>query len=79
MFFLVLIEAVVVCIVAGACGLALSMAVFPLAARFVSGLAMPAATLATGVALAVALAVVSSAIPAVRAARLRVVSALAER
>jgi len=78
-FLLVLIEAVVVCILAGACGLALSLAVFPLAARFVSGLAMPAVTLAAGLALAVALAVASAAIPAARAARLRVVTALAER
>jgi putative ABC transport system permease protein len=78
-FFLVLIEAVVVCIAAGACGLALSTAVFPFAASIVSGLDMPPITLATGLALAVALAVFSAAIPAARAARLRVVSALADR
>lgn len=78
-FLLVLAEAVVVCIAAAACGLALSLAVFPLAARFVTALAMPAATLATGLVLAVALAIASAAIPAARAARLRVVSALAER
>ncbi|HUO19652.1 MAG TPA: ABC transporter permease [Steroidobacteraceae bacterium] len=78
-FLLVLAEAVAVCIAAAACGLALSLAVFPLAARFVTALAMPAATLATGLALAVTLAIASAAIPAARAARLRVVSALAER
>jgi putative ABC transport system permease protein len=78
-FLLVLAEAVVVCIAAAACGLALSLTVFPLAARFVTALAMPPATLATGLALAVTLAVASAAIPAARAARLRVVSALAER
>jgi putative ABC transport system permease protein len=77
-FLLVLIEAVAVCIVAAACGLALSMVVFPFAARVVSGLAMPPVTIAIGLGLAVALAAVSAAIPAVRAARLRVVSALAE-
>jgi putative ABC transport system permease protein len=79
LFLLVLAEAVVVCIAAAACGLALSLAVFPLAADFVTALAMPPATLATGLALAVTLAVASAAIPAARAARLRVVSALAER
>jgi putative ABC transport system permease protein len=78
-FLLVLIEAVVVCIVAAACGLALSTAVFPYAARVVSGLTMPPVTVAIGLALAVALAVVSAALPALRAARLQVVSALAER
>jgi putative ABC transport system permease protein len=78
-FLLVLAEAVVVCIAAAACGLALSLTVFPLAARFVTALAMPPATLATGLAIAVTLAVASAAIPAARAARLRVVSALAER
>ncbi|HEV2286687.1 MAG TPA: ABC transporter permease, partial [Steroidobacteraceae bacterium] len=78
-FALVLAEAVVVCIAAAACGLALSLAVFPLAARFVTALAMPPATLATGLALAVGLAIASAAIPAARAARLRVVSALAAR
>jgi putative ABC transport system permease protein len=79
LFLLVLAEAVVVCIAAAACGLALSLAVFPLAADFVTALAMPPATLATGLALAVTLAVASAAIPGARAARLRVVSALAER
>ena len=78
-FLLVLVEAVVVCIAAAACGLALSTVIFPYAARVVSGLTMPPVTVAIGLALAVALAVVSAAMPALRAARLRVVSALAER
>jgi len=78
-FLLVLVEAVLVCLAAAACGLALSLLVFPFAARFVSGLTMPPVTVATGLALAVALAAVSAAIPAVRAARLQVASALAER
>ena len=78
-FLLVLVEAVVVCIAAAACGLALSTAVFPYAARIVSGLTMPPVTVATGLALAVALALISAALPALRAARLRVVDALAER
>ena len=78
-FLLILAEAVVVCVAAAACGLALATLVFPLAARFVVGLAMPNATVAIGLALGAVLAVVSAAIPAIRAARLRVVSALAER
>lgn len=78
-FLLVLVEAAVVCIAAAACGLAVSTLVFPYAARIVSGLAMPPVIIAIGFALAVALAAVSSALPAARAARLRVVSALAER
>lgn len=78
-FLLVLVEAVVVCIAAAACGLALSTLVFPFAGRFVSGLAMPRVTIATGLLLAAVVAIVSAAIPAQRAARLRVVSALAER
>lgn len=78
-FLLVLVEAVVVCIAAAACGLALSTAVFPYAAHIVSGLTMPPVTVVIGLALAVALAVVSAAMPALRAARLRVVNALAER
>jgi len=78
-FLLVLIEAVVVCVAAGACGLALATVVFPFAGRFVFGLAMPKVTVVIGLALAAALALVSAAIPAARAARLRVVSALAER
>jgi putative ABC transport system permease protein len=77
-FLLVLVEAVVVCIAAAACGLALSTAVFPFAARIVFGLAMPPLTVVVGLALAVALAVASAALPALRAARLRVASALAD-
>lgn len=78
-FVLILAEAVVVCLAAAACGLALATVVFPFAGRLVFGLAMPNATVALGLVLAAALAVVSAALPAARAARLSVVSALAER
>ena len=78
-FLLILAEAVVVCLVAAGCGLALANAVFPFAGRFVFGLAMPKVTVAVGLTLAIAVALVSAAIPAARAARLRVVAALAER
>jgi putative ABC transport system permease protein len=78
-FFLILVEAVAVCVAAAACGLALATLVFPFAGRFVFGLAMPNVTVAIGLALAAVVALVSAAIPAARAARLRVVSALTER
>jgi putative ABC transport system permease protein len=78
-FLLILAEAVVVCVVAAGCGLALANVVFPFAGRFVFGLAMPRVTVAIGLALAAAVALVSATIPAARAARLRVVAALAER
>jgi ABC-type lipoprotein release transport system permease subunit len=68
-----------VCVVAAGCGLALANVVFPFAGRFVFGLAMPRVTVAIGLALAAAVALVSATIPAARAARLRVVAALAER
>lgn len=78
-FLLILAEAVVVCVVAAGCGLALANVVFPFAGRFVFGLAMPKVTVAVGLTLAIAVALVSAAVPAARAARLRVVAALAER
>ncbi len=78
-FLLVLAEAVTVCVAAAAFGLALATVVFPLAARFVFGLAMPKVTVAIGLALAVGVALVSAALPAARAARLQIVTALAER
>ena len=76
---LVLAEAVIVCVAAAACGLALATVVFPFAGRFVFGLTMPGVTVAAGLALAALLAAMSAAIPAVRAGRLRVVNALADR
>jgi putative ABC transport system permease protein len=78
-FFLILGEAVGVCVAAAAFGLALATLVFPFASRFVFGVAMPNVTVAIGLALAAAVALVSAAIPAARAARLRIVDALAER
>jgi len=78
-FFLILIEAVVVCVAAAAGGLALATLVFPFAGRFVFGLAMPRVTVLFGLTLAAVVALVSAALPAARAARLQVVSALAER
>lgn len=78
-FLLVLGEAATVYITAAACGLALATVVFPLAGRFVFGLAMPKVTVVLGLAIAMAAALVSAALPAMRAARLHIVTALAQR
>jgi len=78
-FLLILGEAFTVCILAAALGLALATATLPLAARFVTGLAMPKITLAIGLGLSVLVALISAAAPALLAARLRVAAALAER
>jgi putative ABC transport system permease protein len=78
-FLLILAEAITVCIAAAACGLALAAAALPIAARFVLGLSMPKITLAIGLGCAVLVALVSAAVPAALAARLKVATALAER
>ncbi len=76
---LILAEAVAVCIAAAATGLVLATLVFPFAAKIVRGISMPFVVVELGFAYAVVVALVSAAVPAVRAARLQVVSALAER
>jgi len=53
--------------------------VFPYAAKFVAGLSMPLVVIVSGVVGAVFVALISAAIPALRAARLEVVDALAGR
>jgi putative ABC transport system permease protein len=78
-FTLILAEALTVCILAGAFGLALASATLPIAARFVTGLSMPKITLVIGLGFAVLVALISAAVPAMLAARLRVSTALAER
>jgi putative ABC transport system permease protein len=79
MFLMVLAEALVTCVVAALIGLALAMGVFPYAAKFVPGLSMPLIVIAGGVDGAVLVALISAAVPALRAARLQVVDALAGR
>lgn len=76
-FLLVLGEALLVCVSASAFGLALATLVLPIAGIFVVGLSMPAIVIASGLGLAVMVALVSAAVPAVQAARLKVASALA--
>lgn len=75
-FLLILAEALVVCVAAAAFGLAVATAVLPLAARFILGLSMPKIVVAVGLGLAVVVALISSAVPAALAARLRVATAL---
>ncbi len=78
-FLLILIEASLLCMVAALCGLAAALVAFPFAARFVPGLSMPLIIVLSGIGLAELVALVSASAPAVRAARLNVVSALAAR
>jgi putative ABC transport system permease protein len=78
-FLLILIEASLLCLVAALCGLAAALLAFPFASRFVPGLSMPLIIVLTGIGLAELVALASATAPAVRAARLNVVSALAAR
>jgi putative ABC transport system permease protein len=72
-------EAMVVCIAAALLGLSLAMLLFPFAAKFVPGLSMPPSVIAAGVAGAILVALVSAAVPSLRAARLQVALALTAR
>jgi putative ABC transport system permease protein len=76
-FLFILAEAVMVCVFAAACGLALALLLFPFAANFVPGLSMPLIVVALGLACAVLVAAVSALVPAVQAARLSIAAALA--
>ena len=78
-FLLILGESLCVSILAAALGLALATVALPIAARFVTGLAMPRITLAIGLGMSVLVALISAAVPALLAARLKVATALAER
>jgi putative ABC transport system permease protein len=78
-FVLILAEAILVFVLAAACGLGLANLLFPWAARFVPGLTMPLGIALAGLAGAAVLALVSTFVPATLAARLKVVSALAAR
>ncbi len=76
-FLIVVAEALLVCIAAAAFGLALATALLPIAGIFVVGLSMPKIVIAAGLALAVLVALISAAVPAALAARLKVAAALA--
>jgi putative ABC transport system permease protein len=75
---LIAAESLLVCIAASLAGLALSWIAFPLAAKYMPGLSMPAVVVAFGLLGAVLVALISVSAPGLRAARLNVVDALAE-
>jgi len=79
LFVFIVTEAAVVCIAAAAFGLALALFAFPFASRFVPGLSMPLQVVAIGLACAGLVALISASVPALRAARLNIVAALASR
>lgn len=78
-FLLIAAESVLVCIAASLVGLALAWIAFPLAAKYIPGLSMPMVVVAFGVLGAVLVALISVSVPALRAARLNIVDALAGR
>ena len=79
LFILVVVEVCWVCIVAALLGLAVAVAVFPLAKNLAPGLSMPLSVLGVGAIGACLVGMASAAIPAMRAARLPIVDALAGR
>jgi putative ABC transport system permease protein len=78
-FLLIVAESMVVCVAAALMGLSLALIVFPYAAKFVPGLSMPRVVVAAGIVGACLVALLSSALPAFRAARLQIVDGLAGR
>jgi putative ABC transport system permease protein len=78
-FALTLAESAVVCVMAGGVGLAVATLAFPYASKFVHGISLPWIIVVLGLVSALAVALVSAAIPAALAARLEVATALAER
>jgi putative ABC transport system permease protein len=78
-FALTLAESALVCVSAGGAGLAVASLAFPYASKFVHGLSMPLIIVITGLLAALAVALISAALPAVMAARLEVATALADR
>jgi putative ABC transport system permease protein len=79
LFILVVVEVCCVCIVAALLGLAVAVAIFPLAAKLIPGLSMPLSVIGVGAIGACLVAFASAAIPAMRAARLPIIDALAGR
>jgi putative ABC transport system permease protein len=79
MFALVAAESILVCIAAALVGLGLAWFAFPLAAKFMPGLSMPVEVVEIGIVGAVFVALISVSVPGVRAARLKIVDALAGR
>jgi putative ABC transport system permease protein len=78
-FLLIAAESLVVCVPASLAGLALAWIVFPFAAKYIAGLSMPMAIVAFGILGAVLVTLISVSLPAMRAARLNIIDALAEQ
>ncbi len=78
-FSLIAAESIIVWTAAAALGLLLATIAFPYAARMVPGVSMPWVVVAIGLAIAVVIGLASASIPALRAARLNVATALAEQ
>jgi putative ABC transport system permease protein len=78
-FLFIAAESVLVCSAASVVGLALAWIAFPLAAKYIPGLSMPLAVVGFGILGAVLVALISVSVPALRAARLNIVDALAGR
>jgi putative ABC transport system permease protein len=79
LFLFILAEATVIWIAAAAFGLVLALFAFPFASRFVPGLSMPVQFVAIGLGCAALVALITASAPALRAARLNIVAALASR
>ena len=79
LFVFVLAEAAVVCVAAAGFGLTLALIAFPFASKFVPGLSMPVQIVAMGLGCAALVSLISASAPAIRAARLNIVAALASR
>jgi putative ABC transport system permease protein len=78
-FVFILAESLVIFIAGAVFGLLLAWVAFPLASKFVPGLTMPWEVVAVGVGCAALAALLSAAVPAIRAGRLSIVNALAGR
>jgi putative ABC transport system permease protein len=78
-FLMVVGESLLICVAAALLGLALATGVFPYTAKFIPGLSMPRSVVGFGLIGAVLVALIAAAPPALRAARLPVVDALAGR
>jgi ABC-type antimicrobial peptide transport system permease subunit len=74
-FWVVVGESLVICIIAALAGLAAATGVFPYAGKMVPGLSMPLIVIGFGLIGAVLVALISAAVPAMRAARLPVAEA----
>ena len=79
LFLFILAEAAFVFVAAAAFGLALALLAFPFASKFVPGLSMPVQVVAIGLGCAGLVSLISASAPAIRAARLNIVAALASR